>query len=48
MSSPIEARLEEEAMEWFKQKTTIAGTQIPNWVFVLGAVIAIWLIFNLL
>jgi hypothetical protein len=30
------------------QKTTMAGTQIPNWVFVLSAVIAIWLIFNLL
>ncbi len=25
-------------MEWFNQKTSIAGTQVPNWLIVLGAV----------
>jgi hypothetical protein len=33
-------------MEWFKQTTSIAGTQIPNWVLVLGAIIIILLIFR--
>ena len=28
-------------MEWFSQKTSIAGTPIPNWALVLGAVIII-------
>jgi hypothetical protein len=32
-------------MEWFSRKTSIAGIQIPNWMVVLGAVIAIWLIY---
>jgi hypothetical protein len=31
-------------MEWFSQKTSIAGTQIPNWVIVVGAIIIILLI----
>jgi hypothetical protein len=32
-------------MEWFSRgKTSIAGIQIPNWVFVLGAIIVIFLI----
>jgi hypothetical protein len=31
-------------MEWFKQKTSIAGVQIPNWIIVLGAVIIVLLI----
>jgi hypothetical protein len=31
-------------MEWFSRKTSIAGTQIPNWVLVLGAVIVVFLI----
>ena len=31
-------------MEWFRRKTSIAGTQIPNWVLVLGAVIVVFLI----
>jgi hypothetical protein len=30
--------------EWFSQKTSIAGTQIPNWVIVVGAIIIILLI----
>jgi len=33
-------------MEWFSQKTTIAGTQIPNWVLVLGGLIVLYLIFE--
>ena len=33
-------------MEWFKQKTSIAGVQIPNWIIVLGAVIIVLLIFQ--
>ena len=35
-------------MEWFSQKTSIAGTQIPNWALVLGAIIIIWLIYRLI
>jgi hypothetical protein len=31
-------------MEWFSQKTSIAGTQIPNWAFVVGAIIIVFLI----
>ena len=26
-------------MEWFSRKTPIAGTEIPNWMIVLGAII---------
>jgi hypothetical protein len=33
-------------MEWFSQKTSIAGTQIPNWVLVLGVVIVFFLIYK--
>ena len=33
-------------MEWFTQKTSMAGIQIPNWVIVLGAVIVILLIYT--
>ena len=33
-------------MEWLKGKTSIAGTQIPNWGIVLGAVIVILLIYH--
>jgi hypothetical protein len=34
-------------MEWFSQKTSIAGTQIPNWGIVLGGIIiAILLIYR--
>jgi hypothetical protein len=36
----------EELMEWFKQSTSVGGTQIPNWVLVLGAVSVIWLIYR--
>jgi len=33
-------------MEWFSQKTSMAGIQIPNWGIVLGAVIVILLIYT--
>lgn len=33
-------------MEWFSQKTPIAGTPIPNWVLVLGVVIVLFIIFH--
>jgi len=32
------------AMEWFKQKTSIAGIQVSNWMIVLGAIIIVLLI----
>jgi hypothetical protein len=32
-------------MEWFSRKTSIAGTQIPNWGIVLGAAIIILLVY---
>jgi hypothetical protein len=33
-------------MEWFSRKTFIAGTQIPNWGIVLGAIIVIFLVYS--
>jgi hypothetical protein len=33
-----------KAMEWFKQKTSIAGAQVSNWMIVLGAIIIVLLI----
>jgi hypothetical protein len=33
-------------MEWFSQKTSIAGTQIPNWVLILGVIIVLFLIYR--
>jgi hypothetical protein len=33
-------------MEWFSGKTSIAGTQISNWVLVLAALVAIWIIYS--
>jgi hypothetical protein len=45
---PIEAAYLGEIMEWFSQKTTIAGIQIPNWVMVLGAIIIILVIYKLM
>jgi hypothetical protein len=32
------------AMEWFKQKSSIAGVQVSNWMIVLGAIIIVLLI----
>ncbi len=33
-------------MEWFSQKTSIAGVQVSNWMIVLGAIIVVLLIYN--
>ena len=33
-------------MEWFSRKTSIAGTQISNWILVLAAVVVIWIIYG--
>jgi len=33
-----------KAMEWLKQKTSIAGVQVSNWMIVLGAIIIVLLI----
>jgi hypothetical protein len=35
-------------MEWFSQKTSIAGIQISNWILVLVAIIVIWIIYSYL
>ena len=44
---PTEAAyLGRKVMEWFSRSTSIAGTQIPNWVLVLAAIIVIWLIYR--
>ena len=32
-------------MEWFSEKTSIAGFQIPNWAPVLAVVIVLFLIY---
>jgi hypothetical protein len=32
-------------MEWFSQKTSIAGIQISNWILVLAAIIVIGIIY---
>jgi hypothetical protein len=34
-----------KVMEWFSQKTSIAGYQIPNWALVLAVVIVLFLIY---
>jgi hypothetical protein len=34
-------------MEWLSGKTSIAGTQIPNWILVLAALVVIWIIYSL-
>jgi hypothetical protein len=33
-------------MEWFSQKTSIAGIQISNWILVLVAIVVIWIIYS--
>jgi hypothetical protein len=33
-----------KAMEWFKQKSSIAGVQVSNWLIVLGAIIIVLLV----
>jgi hypothetical protein len=33
-------------MEWFSRKTSIAGSQVPNWILVLAALVVIWIIYS--
>jgi hypothetical protein len=33
-------------MEWFSQKTTIAGVQVSNWMVLLGAIIVVLVIYT--
>jgi hypothetical protein len=33
-------------MEWFNQKTSIAGIQVSNWMIALGAIIVILLAYS--
>ena len=33
-------------MEWFSQKTAIAGVQVSNWMVVLGAIIVVLVIYT--
>jgi hypothetical protein len=33
-------------MDWFSKKTSIAGTQISNWMLVLAAVVVIIIIYQ--
>jgi len=35
-------------MEWFSQKTSIAGIQISNWILVVVAILVIWIIYSLI
>lgn len=35
-------------MEWFSQKTSIAGVQISNWIVVLGAIVIILVVYSLM
>jgi hypothetical protein len=37
----------EKTMDWFSGKTSIAGTQISNWILVVAALAAIWIIYSL-
>jgi len=37
---------EEGHMEWFSRKTSIAGTQISNWILVLAALVVVWIIYS--
>jgi hypothetical protein len=34
-------------MNWFSRTTSIAGMQVPNWIFVFaGAVVVLWIIYS--
>ena len=33
-------------MEWFSRKTSIAGTQISNWMLVLVALVVVWIVYS--
>jgi hypothetical protein len=37
-----------KVMEWFNQKTSIAGIQVSNWMIALGAIIVILLAYSLM
>jgi hypothetical protein len=44
---PTEAGLfGRKVMEWFNQKTSIAGIQVSNWMIALGAIIVILLAYS--
>jgi hypothetical protein len=32
-------------MEWLKQKSTIVGVEIANWILVIGVIVVIWVIY---
>ena len=50
VSRPWEPVLEDgrTVMEWFSKKTSIAGTELPNWMVVLGAIIVVLVIYALI
>jgi hypothetical protein len=35
-----------KAMEWFTEKTSIAGIQISNWILVVVAILVLWIIYS--
>ena len=35
-------------LEWFNQKTSIAGVQVSNWLIILGAIVVVLLIYGLI
>jgi hypothetical protein len=37
-----------KVMEWFNQKTSIAGIQVSNWTIALGALIVLLLAYSLM
>jgi hypothetical protein len=37
-----------KVMEWFSQKTLIAGTEVPNWLLVLSVVVVLFLLYKLI
>ena len=42
------ATLGEEIMEWLSRKTSIAGTEIPNWILVVVAIVVILVLYRLI
>jgi hypothetical protein len=36
-----------EIMEWLNRKTSIAGTQVPNWLVVLGAIVIVVIVYEM-
>ena len=33
-------------MNWFSRTTSIAGMQVSNWIFVIVAVVVLWIIYS--